>query len=190
MKYSINLVRKMREEEKRAERRRLRTVALCFICFGALCLSVFYSTLQILRMERVLQDERNKLARIEAEFRKYQKTKMIVNKADIELLDRLQNSRIFWTKKLAAMAFHLPDNYWITSFGYRSPSFTVDGYGYISPEQKQLITLDNYLNELRFDSTFADRFIVTYLNSTVRKDEQGKMRVSFDFSSENRGARH
>ncbi len=189
MKYSINLVRKLREEEKRAEARRLRTVVLSFICFGALCLALIYSAFQVLDMERVLQDERNKLARIEAEYRKYQKTRMIVTKADIELLDGLQNGRIFWTKKLAAMAFHLPENYWITRFGYKSPTYKVDGFGYISPEQEQLITLDNYLNKLRNDSTFADKFIVTFLNSTVREDERGKMRVSFDFSSENRGVK-
>ena len=74
-------------------------------------------------------------------------------------------------------------------FGYKSPIYKVVGYGYISPEQEQLITLDGYLNELRGDSTFADKFIVTYLNSTVREDEHGKKRVSFDFSSEKRGRR-
>ncbi len=187
MKYTINFVRKIREEEKKVEARRLRTLTLSVICFGALCLGIFYSALQIFEMEQTLQDERDKLARIEAEYRKYRATEMIVNKADIELLDYLQNGRIFWTKKLAAMAFHLPDNYWITSFGYGRNLYKVNGYGYISPEQEQLITLDDYLNELRKDSTFNDDFIVTFLNSTVRQDEKGKKRVSFDFSSNKRG---
>ncbi len=189
MKYSINFVREIREEEKKTERRQFRTFILCLICFGTLCLAAFYSTLKILGMEQVLRNEREELARIEAEYRKYRKTKMIVNKADIELLDRLQNGRIFWTKKLASMAFHLPGNYWITRLGYEKNVYTVDGYGYISPGQEQLITLDDYLNELRIDSTFSDDFIVTYLNSTMRKDDGGKKRVSFDFSSNKTGAR-
>lgn len=188
MKYSINLVMKRRIEEKKAEIKKYHMVFLCIICFGALVGALAYSALEILKMERVLQDERDKLAKIENEYKKYQQTEMIVNKDDVELLDKLQNGRIFWTHKLASMALHLPENYWITRFGYQGTSYKVEGYGYISAEQEQLITLDNYLNNLRTDSTFSDVFLVTFLNSTVRNDEDNKQRVSFDFSSENKGA--
>lgn len=189
MKYTINFVRKIREQEKKAETKRFQILIMCLVCFGFLCLVLLYSTLEVLKMERVLQEERDKVATIEAEYHKYQKTKMIVNKGDIELLDKLHNGRIFWTKKLAAMAFHLPEYYWITKFGYTNASYKVEGFGYITPEQKQLITLDDYLNELRKDTTFSDVFLVTFLNSTVRSDAQGRQRVSFDFSSETRGGK-
>lgn len=89
------------------------------------------------------------------------------------------------------MALHLPNQppnpYWITSFGYNRTQFIVKGYGLISPEQEQLITIDDYLNNLRKDSSFSDVFTNCYLNSTVRQDDGVKERVSFDFSAEKPG---
>jgi Tfp pilus assembly protein PilN len=183
MKYAVNLVRIRRIEERKAELKRVRILTLTAICFGILLLSLFYSALQILRMEATLTEEKNKLARIEAEYKQYRETKMIVNKADIELLNRLQSERIFWTRKLAAMAHHLPENYWITDFSYTRGSFDVRGYGYITPSQQQLVTIDDYLNLLRQDRLFNDVFKQIYLNSTERKDEKQRQRVSFDYSA-------
>jgi Tfp pilus assembly protein PilN len=183
MKYSINLVRTMRIEERRAEARRVRVLTLSGICFGVLALAVFYTVLDVFMMETTLRDEREKLARIEQEYKRYKETTMIVNKADIELLNQLQSGRIFWTKKLAAMASHLPENYWITDFNFGQSSFDVKGYGYITGDQRQLVTIDDYLNLLRADSTFNDVFTKVYFNSTERTDEGDRERVSFHYSA-------
>lgn len=183
MKYSINLVRTLRIQEAAGAKTRFRLLALSLSCFSALVLALFYCTLQTFTMMRTVDTERQNLRRIEAEYHKYKETKMTVDKADIELLNSIQSRRIYWTKKLASMAFHLPENYWITKFGYEQQAFKVQGYGYISMEQEQLITLDDYLNSLRVDSTYNDAFPVTYLNSTARTDEQSRERVSFEFAS-------
>ncbi len=107
-----------------------------------------------------------------------------MNKADIELLDKLQNSRVFWTKKLMVMAHCLPANFWIKRLDYGKKMLTVEGYGYISPQQQQLITLDEYLHALRQDGMFNDVFKSVYLNSTIRNDdEQRRARVSFSYSA-------
>lgn len=192
VKYRINMVKVIREEEKRAKNQRLSILLISLSCFAFLLISIFYSTLQVLGMQLLINEERDKLARIESEYKKYKKTKMTVDKSDIELLDRLQTNRIYWTKKLESMAMHLPDSqpisYWITDFGYRQNSFTVRGYGYITPKQEQLIELDTYLNNLRTDRNFSDVFLTTFLNSTVRSDEDERRRVSFEYSSLRREA--
>jgi hypothetical protein len=108
---------------------------------------------------------------------------MIVNRSDIELLDRLQNDRIFWTRILVPVARYLPENYWITRFGYEKRALTVDGYGYISPRQEQLITIDDYLNELRRDAKFKRPFVNVYMNSTERHDDKLRLKVSFSYSA-------
>jgi len=183
LKYGINLIQNLREQEKKNEAQKFQLTIFALVCFGALGLSLLYSVLQALSMEMVINNEKQQLTRIENEYKKYKATRMIVDKADIELLDKLQNNRIFWTKKLAAMAFHLPDNYWITQFGHRPKTYTVSGYGYITPMQEQLVTIDDYLNQLRVDSTYNDVFKATYFNSTARNDEGNRSRVSFDYSS-------
>ena len=183
MHYNINLVRTTRIEEKKGERKRLTTLVFLICALSILILSSLYTALEILRMERVLKDEGEKVARIQEEYKRYKASKTIINKADIELLDKLQHERIFWTKKLVAMAQYLPENYWITEFGYKPNSFDVHGYGYITKEQEQLITMDDYLNELRKDTTFNDVFRNTYLNLTERKDERTRERITFKYSS-------
>ena len=183
MKYAINLIRTLRIEERKTEIKRVRMLSLTTISLAILALALFYSALQVVMMENTLKEEREKLARIESDYKRYQETTMIVNKADIELLNQLQSERIFWTKKLAAMAYHLPENYWITDFGYSQSMFEVKGYGYITESQRQLVTIDDYLNLLRADTTYRDVFKEIYLNSTERKDEEGRERVSFHYSS-------
>lgn len=184
MRYQINLVYETRVKEKKAEMARTRVIAFTTACFGLLILSLFYSTLEVFKMQSALNYEKEKLAKVEREFKSYKATQMIVNKADIELLDRLQNNRIFWTKKLAAMARHLPENYWVTRFLYDAGSFRAYGFGYISKKQEQLITLNDYFNKLRADTTYNNDFKQTHFVATERKDEGKKFRVSFEFFSQ------
>jgi Tfp pilus assembly protein PilN len=183
MKYKLNLIRTLRIEERNAEIKRVRILMLTAISLGFLVLAAFYAALQVLTMEATLSDERNKLARIEEEYKRYKTTTMIVNKADIELLNKLQSERIFWTKKLAAMAYPLPENYWITQFEFNEDVFRVKGYGYITERQRQLVTIDDYLNMLRADTTFNDNFKQVYLDATKREDEKERERVSFEYSA-------
>ena len=183
MKYQINLIRQIRLEEQKAVSSKNRVFALAASCSAFLLVSLIVLTFQVLAMETKLSVEKQELNRIESEYGKYRTTRMVVDKADLERLDSLQSNRIFWTKKLAAMAYHLPDNYWITKFGYDAASLKVSGYGYISLQQEQLITLDDYLNKLRIDSTYDDVFKTTYFNAVTRSDEGTRSRVSFDFSS-------
>ena len=183
MRYTINLVRTLRVEERQNEAKRAKVMMTTGICFGVLLLALFFCLLQTMIMFGTLSAEKDKLSRIEAEYKRYKATAMFVNKADVELLDHLQNGRIFWTKKLVAMASHLPENYWITDVSYGQTLFNVKGYGYITDKQKQLVTIDDYLNMLRADNAFSDVFKTVYLNSTERKDEQTRERVSFDYSA-------
>lgn len=179
--YSINLIRDLREKEKLAERRKGRAVILGLTCFGMLAIALIYCGFTVWEMERVIASEKDKLAHLKQEYHKYTATNMTVDKSDVELLNDLQGRGIFWTKKLAAMAKHLPDNYWITQFDYNNGLLRVSGFGYPSPKQDQLLVLDGYLNDLRSDSAFCDQFKSIRLNSAERKEEGGSVKVGFDF---------
>jgi Tfp pilus assembly protein PilN len=183
MKYAINLIRTLRIEERKKELKKVRVLIVAAVCFGLMLLSAFYSSLSILTMQATIKEEKLKLDRIESEYKRYKEATMIINKADVELLNQLQSERIFWTKKLASMASHLPENYWITEFNFTQENFNVKGYGYISNDQRQLVTIDDYLNMLRVDSLFSDVFRQIYLNATERRDEGDRERVSFDYSA-------
>jgi len=185
VRYNINLIRQLRSEERRASELRDRLFTLGVSCFGLIGIAALTFTFQILSMEAKLTNEKQNLARIEQEYSKYKVTRMVIDKADIERLDSLQGNRIFWTKKLAAMAVYLPEDYWIIHFGFDSKIYKVSGFGYISPDQEQLITLDDYLNKLRADRNYTDVFRSTYFDQVTRSDEDNntRKRVSFEYSS-------
>ena len=184
MKFKLNLIREIKAEQEARARRRRVTAWLFSICYSLLILVFIYGVTDIVQMRLLVGDERERLDAVKTEYQRYKATSEIVSKADVELLDRLQNNRIFWTKKLLVMASHLPENYWITDFGYDESQLTVNGYGYISDKQEQLITLHEYLNGLRIEPTFNDVFKPVYLNSTIRKDEKirSRKRVSFSYT--------
>jgi hypothetical protein len=179
--YRINLIRDLREREHRVERQKRLSVILSLGCFGFFALSLIYSGLTIWQMEHVINLEKDKLRRLEFEYQKYTATKLIVDKSDIELLNSLQGKGIFWTRKLAAIAKHLPDGYSITVFDYQQGMLHVRGHGVPGPEQDQLLVLDQYLNDLRADTSFSNIFTRVFLNMADRNGEGGK--VGFDFSA-------
>jgi len=179
--YKINLIRDLREREKKKEERTRLALILGLGCFGFFLLSVIYSSLTIWQMEKVLTHESTQVVRLKQEYQKYKATRLIIDKTDIELLDGLKSKGFLWTKKLAALANHLPDNCSITSFSYEREMLHVTGYGFVNPKQDQLLILDDYLNKLRADTTFSDTFTKLQLNSADRKEEGG--RFGFDFSA-------
>lgn len=179
--YRLNLIRDRREKELKSERQQRLSVILGLGCFGFFILSALYSGLTIVQMENILTIEKEKVDRLHQEYQKYTAAKLIVDKSDVELLNALQGKGVFWTRKLSALAKHLPDNYWITSFAYGNNKLIVKGHGFANIQQDQLIVLNDYLDKLRHDSTFSDTFNRLQINLSERKEDGSG--VIFDFSA-------
>jgi len=205
IRYKMNLMKSIIEAEKRNSEHRLKMSLLFIVCFGALGGAALYVYSQLSLMEQTLYAEKLKLLKVQAEYRNYQEEVSVVNKADVELLGRLQTNRIYWTRKLEAIAKYLPDaepvSYWITKFGYNDNgrTFTVSGYGYITQKQEQLLELERYLDSLRAEPSYAHIFGSTYLKSAVRDDEylrtpdgskreRERDRISFEYASVRKAA--
>jgi Tfp pilus assembly protein PilN len=204
IRYRMNLMKSTLEAERLDSKLRMKMALLIIVCFGALGGAAFYAYSQLSLMEQTLYAEKLKLRKVEAEYRNYQEQASVVNKADVELLGQLQTNRIYWTRKLEAMAKYLPEaeptSYWITKFGYNdnNKTFTVSGYGYITQRQEQLLELERYLDSLRADPSYAYIFGATYLRSAERNDEylrtidakreRERERVSFEYASLRKGA--
>jgi len=184
MRYTTSMIRAIRNEEKRRESLRIKLLSLSAGSGGIVCLALFYALLQVADMSAQVRQERESLDRVKAEYSRYQAQQASIDQEDIERLNTLQKSGIIWTKKLAAMASHLPENYWITRFGYDGFAFSVQGCGILQTKQDQLITINDYLNALRRDSLFSDAFPAIYLNTTRRFEMNELTKVSFDFSAE------
>jgi hypothetical protein len=185
MRYQLNLVRELREQEKRDALKRARLVMATVISLCLLGLSIAYAAWQIFSMEMVIKRERQKVARIENEYRQYTATEALVSNADITLLDELKNGSIFWTRKLSAMARHLPPGYATTRFAYDGAEFSIDGTGRIDSDQQHLVKLHGYMDRLERDSAFSDIFSKLYLNSAKRESNDSRGDFVFSISAEN-----
>ncbi|MDR2577927.1 MAG: hypothetical protein LBC70_03815 [Chitinispirillales bacterium] len=199
IKYKMNLVKSIRIAERRSVKHRVNLVLLIMACFGILGGAGYYTYDQVVKMQREITRERQKLRRLEAEYRNYQAEQTVIDKSDIELLNELLSKRVYWTRILEAMTKYLPEkepiSYWITKFGFseRSGTFTVQGFGYITEAQEQLLELDEYLNNLRADPNYSEVFGQTFLRSTVRQDEEDgaarelRERINFEYASLRKG---
>lgn len=189
MKYTINLVAELRANEKRRNLEQIKGAVVSTLLGGMLALVAFKWVVGILSMVQSQQLAQSKLLLLQQEYQRYQATSLSITKEDVELLDRLQHSRIFWSKKLAALASPLPANYWVDAIGFKTGELRVKGFGYIDPEQRQLLTLDGYLNILRADSVFNKKIPVISLQETRRNDDREtegymtRQRVSFEYSA-------
>ncbi|MBD3316976.1 MAG: hypothetical protein GF344_14400 [Chitinivibrionales bacterium] len=180
-RYRINLVRLIRQEEWRSSMRRKRLVSLTAGSLALLVSALMYAGWQIVEMEAVLKQEQAKLSRIEAEYRQYTDTEALIGDSDIRLLDNLKNNATFWTRKLAAIARHLPDGYATTALSYDGGSLFLEGIGKVSSRQRHLIELNDYMKALGNDTTFNDVFKKLYLNS-ARREGEGKTGKVLRFS--------
>jgi len=186
LKYRVNMIRSVREMERRQEQRRVRAVTLSGVAIGLAALAVFYAVLQCLSMSNIIDARKQRLADIQRRYRRYTEAEQIVGKEDIELLDKLHGGKIFWTGVLAALARHLPEGYWTTQLRYDGKTLQVRGEGFAGANQDQLLVIDEYLNKLREDRRFGAVFSKVNLGATGRtgKSSRGRDLVTFQFTAE------
>lgn len=188
VRYSTNLIRKLRIEEHKAEQRQRMSAILGIGSFCFLALAMIYGALNIWSMENVIRVESQNLQRLQNEFTKYTTSLDIVDKADVEQLNGLQTAGIFWSKKLAALGQHLPDGYRLRSIQYDPGGLRIAGTAQYSPAQDELIALQDYLRKLEKDSLFNQHFASIRLTSAKRSAEVSEG-MDFQFFAESKTKR-
>jgi Tfp pilus assembly protein PilN len=181
VRYRTNLIRTLRKEEKKYEQRQRlsRIFVIGSLCF--LTIAILYAGLNIWSMNSVLKVETENLNRLKAEFAKYNASKETIEKSDVETLNQLQLSAIFWSRKLATLGQYLPQEYWLKTIHFQSNSLRVTGSSSAAMDQAALLTLQGYLEALVSDSTFKKEFPTVRLsNSTRAANETG---LSFEFEA-------
>jgi Tfp pilus assembly protein PilN len=188
VRYSTNLIRTLRSQEAKSEQRQRLTAIFAIGGFTLLSLAVVFAALNIWSMAKVLTVETQNLDRLKQEYQKYTVSKDIIDKADIELLDNLQTSNIFWSKKLAVLGRHLPAGCSLTDLRFQDDNLQVTGIAQSLPDQNELLVLEKYLQDLRTDPNFNQHFSSVRL-TTASRHADGAGSVAFDFVAQNRNKR-
>lgn len=183
VRYTTNLIRTLRIEERKAEQLQRLTAILTTGSFAFLGLAILYGVLNFWSMNAVIQVETDNLNHLREEYKKYQATQETVDKGDVELLNQLQTGGIFWSKKLAALGRHLPEGHLLNSIKFEGSNLRVTGMTGPEAGQDDLLVLQRYLQDLEKDPTFNQDFPKLRLTSVLRgKDSQNGM--SFEFLAE------
>jgi Tfp pilus assembly protein PilN len=156
--YKLNLIKKLRAEQYKEEQARLRRTILFTIYYGLLVVVFFFYMFYYLGLKEKRDTKIMELKKIERDIQSLEQSSEAITREDLQLLNRLQKDRIFWSKKMVVLASGLPESYWIESLGYRGEKLEVKGRGYISAKQEQLLVLDDYLAVLRNNKEFMQDF--------------------------------
>jgi Tfp pilus assembly protein PilN len=179
VRYRTNLIRTLRVEEKRDEQRQRLTRILVVGSLCLLAISVIYTGLNIWSMQSVLRVESENLARLKAEYAKYNASKEIIDKSDVETLNQLQLSSIFWSRKLVALGQHLPEDYWLKSIAFQNKDLKVTGSANPSMDEGVLLGLQKYVESLLADTAFSKEFPIVRLSNATRPSSETSL--SFEF---------
>ncbi len=179
VRYPANLVRSLRLEEARRERRRRTLSLLSLTSFGILALALLFSVFQILIIEDTMRVERAHLQRIKEEFGKYRKSQLTVDKADLETLDQLRRSRILWSDKLAALRRYLPVGASLEKITY-APGAGLKVLGSLpaSAESDGVLTAYEYGQSLSRDSVFGAHFAQLRLLRVQDKGDRSEFELT------------
>ncbi len=183
VRYTTNLIRTLRMEEKKDEQRERLTRILATGSAVLLLMAILYSAVNIWSMQNVLKVENENLQRLKAEFTKHTASRETIDKNDVETLSQLQLSSIFWSRQLAALGQHLPEGYWLKAISFQGTDLRVSGFANTNSSQDELVELQRYLLDLGQDSTFKKQFSNIRLASATRNEDEG--RLSFEFTAEN-----
>lgn len=89
------------------------------------------------------------LNEIRDEIETYQVSGEFLSKQDLERLAEVSTERIFWAKKLVALAEKTTDKIAITNFNFKGERLSLYGITRVDKNQKEFNLIDEFINDLK-----------------------------------------
>ncbi|RMH74318.1 MAG: hypothetical protein D6675_00365 [Gemmatimonadetes bacterium] len=158
--FRINLNKVALESREEARRKRFFWVwmLLYFMVLGAI-LAWGYRYHEDINAK--LAERRQRLADINAELSQLQKSPRYVSEEDVRVLAALEQNRLLWTPKLAALAEVIPAKAVYTKMSYDQDRnlFQLEGLTEVRKDQKELDFVLALIDSIRADSTLSADFL-------------------------------
>lgn len=169
--FKINLNKygeiRMREE---SERKTFLNAVLFFVISSLLLYGVFwfmlYGSLQRKYKNRVAFK-----VQVEKDLKGFQRDSLSLSIADLENLAKY-NKRIFWTRKLQALAEKTSDKMAITHFSYKNGTFSLFGITKVDKNQKEFDLIDDFIATLKSNEQISTDFPDIKFIKSLRDKEQ------------------
>ena len=155
--FKINL-NKFGEEKKKAEIEQKTFIyyASSFIVITILLfitILIFHSSLN-----SKLQNRKDLLKEIKDEITAYKVSGEYLTSSDIKRIANISDNRIFWAKKLVALAERTTDKIAVTHFSFQNNILSLYGITKVDKKEKEFDLINNFIENLRNNKQINEDF--------------------------------
>ncbi|MBN1326321.1 MAG: hypothetical protein JW996_00050, partial [Candidatus Cloacimonetes bacterium] len=138
------------------EKRTFRNAAIGFAFFTIL-LYVF-ALLMNGSLQSKVKSRRQLLSQIRKEIETYQISGEFLSTNDLQRLSRISTERIFWAKKLVALAEQTTDKIAITHFSFKDNTLSLMGITKLDKQEKEFDLIDEFITKLKANEQISADF--------------------------------
>ena len=179
-KINLNKYGELKQQAE-AEARTFRNTLISFVIFFVILYgAVFYMRGQL--REKV-QNRKDMLTEIEGQIEKYQTSGDYLSSEDLEKIAEISQNRIFWAKKLVALADHTDDKIAIEKFTYKNGVLKLFGITPLDRERKEHeLIIEGFIDKLQANDQIAGDFPEIYFEKSSKDKEKDTDIVKFEIS--------
>ena len=169
--FTINL-NKYGELKKKAaqETKTFRYVSISFVLISIIFYIIFLTINSNLQAK--LNNRKALLSDIKKEIKSYKVSGEYLSKKDLERLAQLSTERIFWAKKLVALAEKTTDKIAITHFSFKNDVLRLYGITKVDREQKEFDLIDDFIKRLKENKQISVDFPEIQFVKSARDKEK------------------
>lgn len=180
----INLLpQELRVKSKRFNIKYIQAKNLWYFILSALCVLIcIHIYLAMLGLSKSYQFHRlsSKWKNLEPQIRIWEEFKKenLTLSADAKIVQRLISQRINWAEKLNKLSIDLPQGIWFNDLSLNQKEFVLKA-AVISLEKEEMNLINQFMNNLKNDTTFIKDFNSLELGSVQRRTVGGYEVVDF-----------
>ncbi len=183
MKYSINIIRgeaRNKREFLAFKYKNLYAIGIACLPFILILLGIFAS---LISSNNILLEIKKDSEVTKEFFGGIDLSQIVLNQNDIELLLKVKEKEINWKNKLKLLGNGLPHGFTFSEIDFDGKRLRVKGYTLKNKSDRRLLNLNDYLNNLREDSSYANDLPITQLISGQKNTNKSIGYIDFEFAS-------
>lgn len=163
--FRINLnkygeLKQKAESEKKTFRYTAISYALVLIIMIGIVVTFYFD------LQKKIGNRSKLLNEIRDEIETYQISGDFLSRRDLQRLAQISTERIFWAKKLVALADKTTDKIAITHFNFKNHRLSLYGITKLDRKQKEFDLIDDFITELKNNLHISSDFPeITFVNS-------------------------
>lgn len=179
-KINLNKYGELKQQAE-AENRTFRNTIISFVVFFALLYGgVFY--IRATLHEKV-EVRKARLAEIREQIEKYQTSGDYLSSEDLEKIAEISQNRIFWAKKLVALADHTDDKIAIEKFSYKNGVLKLFGITPLERESQEIdLIIEGFIDKLQANEQISADFPEIYFEKSSKDKEKDTDIVKFEIA--------